>query len=160
MVEKSAVAALAANAAGGIFLSRSQRKGAGGKTEKEIRKNRQSPEFSELLKFIDKISEEGYNHGKPVCGSRGACGAERGGKEIMGKRLSKNAKKQLFNGLFLLLLIGITMAILLASNRELNFENIREFLLGCNPGCWRRRLSVCCCLSRLRGSVCTSFPGV
>lgn len=51
----------------------------------------------------------------------------------MGKRLSKNAKKQLFNGLFLLLLIGITMAILLASNRELNFENIREFILGCNP---------------------------
>ena len=54
-------------------------------------------------------------------------------KGIMGKGLSKNAKKQLVNILFLLLLVGITLFILFTSNRELNFENVKNFILGCNP---------------------------
>ena len=51
-------------------------------------------------------------------------------KGIMGKGLSKNAKKQLVNILFLLLLVGITLFILFTSNRELNFENVKNFILG------------------------------
>ena len=51
----------------------------------------------------------------------------------MEKGLSKNAKKQLVNILFLLLLVGITLFILFTSNRELNFENVKNFILGCNP---------------------------
>jgi len=50
----------------------------------------------------------------------------------MGKRISKRAKKQLLNILFLVLLIGITLTVLLLSNRELNFENILNFLSECN----------------------------
>lgn len=51
----------------------------------------------------------------------------------MGKGLSKNAKKQLINILFLAALIGITLVILFTSNRELNFENIKNFVLRCEP---------------------------
>ena len=45
----------------------------------------------------------------------------------MGKGISKSARKQIFNILFLLVLIGITLFILLTSNRELNFENIKKW---------------------------------
>ena len=38
----------------------------------------------------------------------------------MGKGISKRAKKQIFNILFLLVLIGVTLFILFRSNRELN----------------------------------------
>lgn len=51
----------------------------------------------------------------------------------MGKGLSKNTKKQLINILFLAVLIGVTLFILFTSNRELNFENIKDFILRCNP---------------------------
>lgn len=51
----------------------------------------------------------------------------------MGKGLSKNVKKQLINILFLAVLIGITLFILFTSNRELNFENIKNFILRCKP---------------------------
>ncbi len=51
----------------------------------------------------------------------------------MKKEISKRAKKQILNITFLLVLVGITLFILLRSNRELNYENIRDFVLGCNP---------------------------
>ena len=51
----------------------------------------------------------------------------------MGKKLSKQVKKQLLNVLFLVVLVGVTIVVLVTSNRELNFENIGEFLAKCNP---------------------------
>lgn len=51
----------------------------------------------------------------------------------MGKKISKNVKKQLLNILFLAVLIGITLVVLFLSNRELNFENIGSFLSSCDP---------------------------
>lgn len=50
----------------------------------------------------------------------------------MGKP-NKQVKKQLLNILFLVVLIGVTVAVLVASNRELNFETIASFFRGCNP---------------------------
>ncbi len=47
--------------------------------------------------------------------------------------MSRQAKKMLFNVLFLLLLVAVTLVVLILSNRELNFQNIGEFLRGCNP---------------------------
>ena len=60
----------------------------------------------------------------------------------MGKGISKRAKKQIFNILFLLVLIGVTLFILFRSNRELNFSDIGKFI--------KRPLSACCCLSSSR----------
>lgn len=51
----------------------------------------------------------------------------------MGKKLSKIVKKQVVNIFFLVLLVGITLAVLFSCNRELNFENIGSFLSGCKP---------------------------
>ena len=51
----------------------------------------------------------------------------------MAKKLSRQAKKQLLNLAFLVLLVGITAAILVASQSELNFENIGAFLSSANP---------------------------
>ena len=62
----------------------------------------------------------------------------------MGKGISRSARKQIFNILFLLVLIGITLFILLTSNRELNFENIKKFILGCNP--WLIAVAFVCML--------------
>lgn len=51
----------------------------------------------------------------------------------MGKKLSKQTKKQILNIVFLVLLVGITLTVLLISYRdELNFRNIAEFLSGAN----------------------------
>ena len=44
------------------------------------------------------------------------------------KKIAKGAKKQLFNILFLLLLVGITLTVLLLSYQELNFRNIFNFI--------------------------------
>lgn len=49
------------------------------------------------------------------------------------RKISKHARKQILNTLFLLLLIGITLGVLLASNSELNFENVWDFVKGSNP---------------------------
>lgn len=49
------------------------------------------------------------------------------------KKLTKNAKKQLLNVAFVLVLIGITVTVLLVNNRELNAESIRAFFAECNP---------------------------
>lgn len=51
----------------------------------------------------------------------------------MGKAISKRVRKQILNILFLALLVGITLIILVTSNRELNFQNIKDFIHGCNP---------------------------
>lgn len=51
----------------------------------------------------------------------------------MRKKLSKEVKKQLINVSILVLLVGITLAVLFSCNRELNFENIWSFLKSCNP---------------------------
>lgn len=51
----------------------------------------------------------------------------------MGKGISKRAKKQIFNILFLLVLIGVTLFILFRSNRELNFSDIGKFIKSSNP---------------------------
>lgn len=51
----------------------------------------------------------------------------------MGKGLSKRARKQIVNILFLLLLIGVTLFILFRSNREINFRSLKEFVGNCNP---------------------------
>ncbi len=48
------------------------------------------------------------------------------------KRLSKSAKKQILNIAFLLVLIGITLAVLLTNYKELNFRNIGEYVKGSN----------------------------
>lgn len=60
----------------------------------------------------------------------------------MGKRISKKAGKQILNLLFLLALIGITLVILVTSNRELNFANIKKFIAGCHPA-WLTAAFVC-----------------
>lgn len=49
------------------------------------------------------------------------------------KELSKGVKKQLWNLLFVILLIGITLTVLLLSNDELNLDNIRAFFESCDP---------------------------
>jgi len=67
----------------------------------------------------------------------------------MGKGISKNAKKQIWNILFLVVLVGITLAILFTSNRELNFKNIGDFILRSNP--WLLILAFLCMLA---GIVC------
>ena len=46
---------------------------------------------------------------------------------------NKQIKKQLLNILFLVILVGITVVVLVLSNRELNFETILDFLRNCNP---------------------------
>lgn len=48
-------------------------------------------------------------------------------------KIPKNVKKQIFNIAFLVLLIGITLVVLIASNRELSFGNIFGFLKSCDP---------------------------
>lgn len=50
----------------------------------------------------------------------------------MARKLSKNAKKTILNIAILLVLIGVTLTVLLLSYRELNFENIFEFLRSSN----------------------------
>ncbi|MDE6273513.1 MAG: flippase-like domain-containing protein, partial [Clostridiales bacterium] len=47
--------------------------------------------------------------------------------------MTKKAKKNILNIAFLLLLIGITVTVLFACNQELNFENIKAFLVSSNP---------------------------
>lgn len=51
----------------------------------------------------------------------------------MGKKLSKQVKKQLLNVLFLVILVGITVVVLVTSNRELNFDTIAQFLHASDP---------------------------
>lgn len=46
--------------------------------------------------------------------------------------MNKKVKKHLFNVLFVLLLLGITMFILLKSNDELSWTDVKEFFSGCN----------------------------
>ena len=46
--------------------------------------------------------------------------------------LHKNAKKQIFHVVFLVVLIAITLVVLFTSNRELNFESIINFLKSCD----------------------------
>ena len=47
--------------------------------------------------------------------------------------MTQKAKKNILNIAFLLLLIGITVTVLFACNQELNFENIKAFLVSSNP---------------------------
>ncbi len=54
----------------------------------------------------------------------------------MGKKLSKRAKKNLLNILFLSLLVGVTLIVLFTCNKELNFENIGKFFADCAPRWW------------------------
>lgn len=49
------------------------------------------------------------------------------------KKISKRAKKQILNLLFVGLLIGITVTVLLLNNKELNLENIATFFTNCDP---------------------------
>ncbi len=51
----------------------------------------------------------------------------------MGKKLSKQVSKQLLNILFLVALIVITVVVLFACNKELDFNSIGAFLARCNP---------------------------
>lgn len=46
--------------------------------------------------------------------------------------LHKNAKKQIFHVVFLVVLIAITLIVLFTSNRELNFESIIKLLKSCD----------------------------
>lgn len=58
------------------------------------------------------------------------------------KKVSKNVKKQILNISFVLLLVGITLAVLLTSNKELNFQNIFDFIKNSNH--WLLAASVLC----------------
>ncbi len=46
---------------------------------------------------------------------------------------NKQIKRQLLNILFLVILVGITVVVLVLSNRELNFETVLGFLRKCDP---------------------------
>lgn len=50
----------------------------------------------------------------------------------MAKKLSKRAKKQIINIAFLVALIGVTLAVLFAS-QDINLHDVGMFLHGCNP---------------------------
>ena len=58
------------------------------------------------------------------------------------KRLSKSAKKQIYNIAFLLLLVAVTLTVLLLSYQELNFGNIFAFIKSSKW--WLLILSVVC----------------
>lgn len=60
------------------------------------------------------------------------------------KKLSKK-QKLIINICFLLVLIGVTLAILLTSNKELNLKNIAEFIRTGNP--WYLCAAVACMLA-------------
>lgn len=60
------------------------------------------------------------------------------------KKLSKK-QKLILNICFLLALIGVTFAILLTSNKELNFKNIGQFISDANP--WYLCAAVACMLA-------------
>ncbi|MDE6613148.1 MAG: flippase-like domain-containing protein [Clostridia bacterium] len=61
------------------------------------------------------------------------------------KKVSKNVKKQILNISFVLLLVGITLAVLLTSNKELNFKDIFSFIKSSNP--WLLAASVLCMIA-------------
>ena len=46
--------------------------------------------------------------------------------------LHKNAKKQIFHVVFLVVLVAVTLVVLFTSNKELNFESIGNFLKSCD----------------------------
>ena len=60
------------------------------------------------------------------------------------KKLSKK-QKLIVNICFLLVLIGVTLAILFTSNKELNFKNIAEYIKTGNP--WYLCAAVACMLA-------------
>lgn len=62
------------------------------------------------------------------------------------KRISKRAKKQILNLLFVIILIGITVTVLLLNNKELNLDNIRSFFENCDP-LWMAAAFMCMVLS-------------
>ena len=47
--------------------------------------------------------------------------------------MNKKVKKHLFNVLFVLLLLALTVFILLKSNEELSWADVRSFFSGCPP---------------------------
>lgn len=47
-------------------------------------------------------------------------------------KLSKNVKKQILNIAFVVLLVGITFAVLLASNDELSYADVKDYFGRCN----------------------------
>lgn len=60
------------------------------------------------------------------------------------KKISKKTKNQIFNILFLCVLIGITLTVLLLSYQELNFKNIFDFIK--NSKWWLLVIAVVCML--------------
>lgn len=61
------------------------------------------------------------------------------------KKVSKNIKKQILNITIVLLLVGITLAVLLKSNKELDFKDIFRFIKRSNP--WLLTASVLCMIA-------------
>lgn len=61
------------------------------------------------------------------------------------KKVSKNIKKQILNITIVLLLVGITLAVLLKSNKELDFKDIFHFIKRSNP--WLLATSVLCMIA-------------
>ncbi|MCI8413313.1 MAG: flippase-like domain-containing protein [Clostridia bacterium] len=61
----------------------------------------------------------------------------------MSGTLSKKAKKQIINIAVLVALVGITLTVLIVSNRELNFTNIRNFLANSR---WWLIAAACGCM--------------
>ncbi len=49
-------------------------------------------------------------------------------------KLSKNVKKQLLNGLFVVALLVITLVILFTSNKDLSYADIKNYFADCNFG--------------------------
>ncbi len=65
-------------------------------------------------------------------------------KNFVGKKISKSVKKQIFNVLFLVALVALTIFLLVKSNEELSFENILKFIRAANP--WLLVVAVVCML--------------
>ncbi len=48
------------------------------------------------------------------------------------KKISKNVRKQIFNVLFVLVLLGLTVGILFGSNEDLSYRDIKNYFASCN----------------------------
>lgn len=67
--------------------------------------------------------------------------------------MNKNVRKHLFNVLFVLALLGLTVYLLLKSNEELSWADVNAFFSGCNP--WYIVAAAACMLIFLIAEGCS-----
>ncbi|MGN1051978.1 MAG: hypothetical protein ACI4SH_01150, partial [Candidatus Scatosoma sp.] len=67
--------------------------------------------------------------------------------------MNKKVKSHLFNVLFVLALLGLTVFLLLKSNEELSWADVNAFFSGCNP--WYIVAAAACMLVFLIAEGCS-----